>query len=115
MNSIESREIELLKKWAKDNYSDQLKQDILSCMDKDCNSYWTPCTNDDNVIEYHFQDIASLKRLLENTLQENIYSELYLPLAVAAFKGYRKNNVVQETGENGKTEKIDIPDFVYVF
>lgn len=113
-------EKEIIVEWAKKESSKELASKYLSMPEFKIRSYWCKYGNGNEIIDYDFETVSDLKELLEQELEEDFYKDLYLPLAVAAFKERRIVQTDIDICEDNSTSKIgieefSIPDFVYIF
>ena len=123
MNWTDMNEIEMIKMWALENFSPNLKKCYLPQPDASKNSYWTVCDDGNDIDMYDFSSIPELRQIFENKFNEEIFKELIIPLTVAAFKGKAKaayKNQIEEAVANKESDKnnaneFEIPEFVYVF
>lgn len=113
-------EKEIIVEWAKKESSKELAGKYLSMLEFKIKSYWCKYDNDNEIIDYDFETVSDLKELLEQELEEEFYKDLYLPLAVAAFKERRIVQTDTDISDNDSVSKVgveefSIPDFVYTF
>lgn len=119
-------EKEIIKEWANEQFKESLSDKYLSHINKEKDSYWCKYDEIDDIKEYDFENIPELKEMLKIELKEDFYTELLLPLSVAAFKekkifveSDKKMSDVEEKDDAGKEENKDcdfkIPEFVYMF
>lgn len=86
---------------------------------EDVTSYFREFADEDNVMEFKFDNIAELKEQLESMWgQDEAMKKMTAICSVAAFRNRPQNTIgeheeTKRTGEDQET--FSIPDFVYVF
>lgn len=120
MHWISKDEKEIIKEWAKEYGTSKISMKYFPMPTAMVESYWNTSDNGNSIVEYEYENIPELKKLLEQELQEDFYKDLILPLAIAIFKEKKINcqslNSIEEDRVFG-VEKNDfkIPEYVYVF
>lgn len=113
-------EKEMIKTWAQEKHSEDLMQEYFSKPEAEKESYWCMYDKGNEIVEYGFDTVPELKRILETELKEEFYKDLILPLVVATFKEekiMRSNTEKLKYGQDTHKDMDDfsIPEFVYVF
>ena len=95
------KEMEMLKQWA----CTQERNDMCTFeRPKEQNSYWRKRQSEPILEEYDFDSIVDLKgKLLELWEDENGYEVIAMPLAIATFKAYGRD----------ESEEAELPVYVY--
>lgn len=109
MSSIE-KEKGMIKEWAVTAITG------IEGYDVDIESYWNTYEADADIIEYDFQTISELKKMLEMSLVG--CEDVILPLSVATFKEKHQGEVKSGTDMKGNKDSSDgfsIPEFIYIF
>ena len=117
MRWISKNEIDNIQEWAATETTFELKQKYLKKKKKNKESYWDKHFQQNEIMEYDFENIPQMKRLLENNLTDPCYDDLINVLCVATFKAKKRSENI-ENNEINQTDIEDdfvIPDFVYKF
>lgn len=124
MRWIDMDEKDMIKAWAREEYTQEIQMQYLTMPDCNAETYWQKYDNENNIVEFAFHDIPELISMLKDAMSGKEYEDLVLPLAVAAFKEQKKLNINahernSDDGsaglENGSDDEFVIPEFVYVF
>jgi hypothetical protein len=122
MRWTDMSEKDMLKAWAKEEYSPELEQQYLPKPDAQCESYWEKYDDRCDISEFGFNTIPELNAQLKDIMLENRYDDILLPLTVATFSGAEKVKMSKTIGDNNHNnlprengDGFEIPEFVYVF
>ena len=117
MSLTNIKEKTLLKKWAVSNGNDKITRNVLSNIDNSCESYWIELgDNETYILEYGFDTISDLQNEIKHALPDEIFQDMYMPLAVASFKLRRSENRRSSADDSNEANPyFIIPDFVYNF
>ena len=113
-------EKEMIKAWAEEECSEDIIKKYLSMPESGEESYWNEYDKDSDILEYDFDTVMDLKKMLESEIKEDFYKDLILPLVVATLKEKKVIQVEAKSQEDSQSlqkeeEEFLIPDFVYMF
>ena len=98
------------------NFSKFEYDSCIEGYDVDKESYWNSYEANEDIIEYDFQTIPELKKILEKSLVGS--EDVVLLLSVATFKEKHQGSVEADNNtevSNNDSDGFSIPEFIYIF
>ena len=120
MHWTNKSEKENIKRWAGEYFTDKMKKQYLPMPDSVKESYWCKYDGNRDIVDYNFETISEIEKILQEELKEDFYEDLILHIAVAAFKEKEIIQIDENINKNNQTLDSDInnftiPEFIYTF
>ncbi len=102
-----------IKNWAEGHVTEAAKKGILPNPDDMMTSYWIKHDSENDISEYGFDTMPEFENAMKSSIGVDI-ADISKSITVEAFKSKERLGKSTEC-ENDKKDKLNVPDFIYVF
>ncbi len=102
-----------IKNWAECCVTEAGKKVILPNPDDVMTSYWIEHNPEKDISEYGFDTMPEFESAMKNSIEIDI-ADISKTITVEAFKSKERLGKTIENG-NDEKDKLNVPDFIYVF